>query len=253
MSESAKPSRRLFLAAGPAAAVFGALGAAAAAPVTPDLTLDHEPILAAIERHQAAEGAFTATLRPVDKVYARLQGREVTASRHSGLRSGARRRGGGDRGVARNRSPDMARRAVRAGLSGGDAGRLPPSRLHPDASGIAAARRRGGVVTMADTTKTAPRSFQPRHNRYLESSHALHQVQYPIRDGSPRQRPIYELGITRPARSGTALPREGQRCDGRQHAPRHRGPTTPDRCKTGRRRPLFSRGARSRALENPSP
>jgi hypothetical protein len=78
MSESAKPSRRLFLAAGPAAAVFGALGVAAAAPAMADLTLDQEPILAAIERHQAAERAFTATLNPVDKVYARLHGREVT-------------------------------------------------------------------------------------------------------------------------------------------------------------------------------
>jgi hypothetical protein len=45
MSESAKPSRRLFLAAGPAAAVFGALGVAAAAPAMADLTLDQEPIL----------------------------------------------------------------------------------------------------------------------------------------------------------------------------------------------------------------
>ena len=40
--------------------------------------MDHEPILAAIERHRAAERAFTATLNPVDKVYARLHGREVT-------------------------------------------------------------------------------------------------------------------------------------------------------------------------------
>ena len=77
MSETAKPSRRLFLAAGPAATVF-ALGSAAAAPVTPDLTLDHEPILAAIARHQAAEVAFTDTLRPVDRVATRLEGREVT-------------------------------------------------------------------------------------------------------------------------------------------------------------------------------
>ena len=78
MSETAKPSRRLFLAAGPAAAVFGALDIAATAPVRPDLTLDHEPILAAIARHQAAEVAFTDTLRPVDRVAARLEGREVT-------------------------------------------------------------------------------------------------------------------------------------------------------------------------------
>ena len=40
--------------------------------------MDHEPILAAIARHQAAEGAYTDTLRPVDKVAARLEGREVT-------------------------------------------------------------------------------------------------------------------------------------------------------------------------------
>jgi hypothetical protein len=49
MSETAKPSRRLFLAAGPAAAVFGALEAVA----TPA-----DPVFAAIERHKAAWAAF---------------------------------------------------------------------------------------------------------------------------------------------------------------------------------------------------
>jgi hypothetical protein len=77
-AETVKPTRRLFLAAGPAAAVFGALGAAAAAPAMADLTLDQEPILAAIARHKAAEAALTVTLNPVDEVYARLHGREIT-------------------------------------------------------------------------------------------------------------------------------------------------------------------------------
>ncbi len=64
----------------------GALGALASVPAlailpaapAPDLRLDDDPILAAIERHQAAERAFTATLNPVDEVYAAQHGREVT-------------------------------------------------------------------------------------------------------------------------------------------------------------------------------
>ena len=71
MSESAKPSRRLFLAAGPASAVFAALGAAAAIPAL-------DPVFAAIERHKAAWDAYGLICYRTDGVLAKRQGREVT-------------------------------------------------------------------------------------------------------------------------------------------------------------------------------
>jgi hypothetical protein len=71
MSETAKPSRRLFLAAGPAAAVFGALALSAGIPSV-------DPIFAAIERHKMALDAFCATLNPVDEIWAEQHGREIT-------------------------------------------------------------------------------------------------------------------------------------------------------------------------------
>ena len=73
MSETAKPSRRLFLAAGPAAAVFGALALSAALPSV-------DPIFAAIERHKAAWDAFGEAGPAADKNPAKQQGRVVTQS-----------------------------------------------------------------------------------------------------------------------------------------------------------------------------
>jgi hypothetical protein len=67
MSETAKPSRRLFLAAGSAASVFGALAAVAlAAPV--------DPVFATIERHKAAWSAFLETVDPLDNVEGEQKG-----------------------------------------------------------------------------------------------------------------------------------------------------------------------------------
>ena len=73
MSETAKPSRRLFLAAGPAAAVFGALALSAALPSV-------DPIFAAIERHKAAWDAFGEAGPAADNILAKQQGRVVTQS-----------------------------------------------------------------------------------------------------------------------------------------------------------------------------
>ena len=71
MSETAKPSRRLFLAAGPASAVFGALALSAALPSV-------DPIFAAIERHKAAWDAFGEAGPAADNILAKQQGRVVT-------------------------------------------------------------------------------------------------------------------------------------------------------------------------------
>ena len=73
MSATAKSSRRLFLAAGPAAAVFGALALSAAIPSV-------DPIFAAIERHRAAWDAFGAAGPAADNILAKQQGRVVTQS-----------------------------------------------------------------------------------------------------------------------------------------------------------------------------
>jgi len=64
------PSRRLFLAAGSASAVFGALSAAAQ---------ECDSIFAAIERHKTAARAFEAACSLVDDVAAEEEGRKVTA------------------------------------------------------------------------------------------------------------------------------------------------------------------------------
>jgi hypothetical protein len=73
MTAQSQTSRRLFLAAGSASAVFGALAqAAAAAPA------DADPIFAAIERHEAAEVRYCAACNLTDDVAARQDGRAVT-------------------------------------------------------------------------------------------------------------------------------------------------------------------------------
>jgi hypothetical protein len=71
LSNSTHASRRLFLAAGPASAVFAALGVAAAIPAL-------DPVFAAIERHRAAWDAYGVTCYRTDDVLAKQQGREVT-------------------------------------------------------------------------------------------------------------------------------------------------------------------------------
>lgn len=74
MLTQSQTSRRLFLAAGSASAVFGALAqTTAAAPAG-----DADPIFAAIERHKAAERAFLVTCDRTDEVRASQEGREVT-------------------------------------------------------------------------------------------------------------------------------------------------------------------------------
>jgi hypothetical protein len=65
-------SRRLFLAAGSAAAVFATVKRAAAS------TAGADPIFAAIERHKLAFDTFCATCSRTDDVLAQEQGREVT-------------------------------------------------------------------------------------------------------------------------------------------------------------------------------
>jgi hypothetical protein len=82
-SMTAQPhaSRRLFLAAGSARAVFGALTQAVAQ--TADLTfqaanLPLDPIFAALERHRAAHRAFLPMCDLTDDVRAEREGREVT-------------------------------------------------------------------------------------------------------------------------------------------------------------------------------
>ena len=66
-------SRRVFLAAGPAAAVFASLGAAARAEA-----LSSDPIFAAITRHEAAEARFCAASTLTDEVAAEREGRAIT-------------------------------------------------------------------------------------------------------------------------------------------------------------------------------
>ncbi|MBM3654589.1 MAG: hypothetical protein FJX06_17505 [Alphaproteobacteria bacterium] len=73
MSAQSNASRRLFLAAGSAATVFGALAQAAAASAPAD-----DPIFAAIERHQAAESRFGAACAMTDDVAAREERRVIT-------------------------------------------------------------------------------------------------------------------------------------------------------------------------------
>lgn len=72
MTAQSQSSRRLFLAAGSASAVFGALTQASAVPA------DADPIFAAIERHKAAERAFLVTCNLTDEVQAEREGRVVT-------------------------------------------------------------------------------------------------------------------------------------------------------------------------------
>lgn len=72
MTAQSETSRRLFLAAGSAATVFGALTQAVA-----QGPKDADPIFAAIERHKAALSAFEATCDLTDEVRADEQGREV--------------------------------------------------------------------------------------------------------------------------------------------------------------------------------
>jgi len=71
-------SRRLFLAAGSASAVFGALAQAAAASATAD-----DPIFAAIERHKAAEVRFNAACGLTDEMAARNERRIITTADHA--------------------------------------------------------------------------------------------------------------------------------------------------------------------------
>ena len=67
-----KTSRRLFLAASSATAVFGALSAAAVAQ-------EADPIYAAIERHKAAWSAFSEACDRTDEVAVHERGGVVTA------------------------------------------------------------------------------------------------------------------------------------------------------------------------------
>jgi hypothetical protein len=75
MAAQPHASRRLFLAAGSASAVFGALAEAAAASTPPD-----DPTFAAIELHKAAEARYSAACKLTDDVAARQEGRVVTAA-----------------------------------------------------------------------------------------------------------------------------------------------------------------------------
>jgi hypothetical protein len=78
MTAQSQTSRRLFLAAGSASAVFGALAqATVAAPA------DADPIFAAIDRHKVAERAFLVTCNLTDEVQAEREGREVTEADHA--------------------------------------------------------------------------------------------------------------------------------------------------------------------------
>ena len=101
---------------------------------------------------------------------------------------------------------------------------------------------------MADTTNPPPSSYGP----------ALFADWSKVKIDSPSSAPrdsvrymTWELSVLLEAEPHYRA--KGNACDGGLHEARHRGPTAPDRCETGRRRPLFSRGARSRALENPGP
>lgn len=78
MAAQSQTSRRLFLAAGSASAVFGALSQAVArAP------MDGDPVFAAIDRHKAAEARYCAACNLTDKVAAQDEGRVVTAEDHA--------------------------------------------------------------------------------------------------------------------------------------------------------------------------
>jgi hypothetical protein len=78
MTAQSQTSRRLFLAAGSASAVFGALAqATAAAPA------DADPIFAAIERHEAAEVRYCAACNLTDDVAARIEQRVITDEDHA--------------------------------------------------------------------------------------------------------------------------------------------------------------------------
>lgn len=77
-SISQNPSRRVFLAAGSAVAVFGALGAAVA-----DEASSADPIFAAIERHRTAEARYCAACGLTDEVAADRQGRTIAAADHA--------------------------------------------------------------------------------------------------------------------------------------------------------------------------
>jgi hypothetical protein len=69
---SATHSRRVFLAAGPAAAVFASLSAAARAEA-----LSSDPIFAAIARHEATEARYCAACKLTDEVAAEQEGRAI--------------------------------------------------------------------------------------------------------------------------------------------------------------------------------
>ena len=66
-------SRRRFLAAGSATAVFASLSAAARAEA-----LSSDPIFAAIARHEATENRFCAACNLTDEVRAQREGRAIT-------------------------------------------------------------------------------------------------------------------------------------------------------------------------------
>ncbi|MBM3553812.1 MAG: hypothetical protein FJX45_19250 [Alphaproteobacteria bacterium] len=73
MTAQSNASRRLFLAAGSASAVFGALAQAAATSSPGD-----DPIFAVIARHKAAEARFSAACGLTDDVAAREERRAIT-------------------------------------------------------------------------------------------------------------------------------------------------------------------------------
>ena len=118
MSESAKPSRRLFLAAGPAAAVSARsapplrLPLRRTSPWTMSRSWPQSPVTKRPKGHIPTRSAPSTRLPPDWKV---ARSRKPTLI--SGLRSGARRRGGGGRGVARNRSPGLGVRCALAYLA----------------------------------------------------------------------------------------------------------------------------------------
>lgn len=75
MAAQSQTSRRLFLAAGSASAVFGALSQA----VARRAPMDGDPVFAAIDRHLAAEARYCAACNLTDEVAAQDEGRVVTA------------------------------------------------------------------------------------------------------------------------------------------------------------------------------
>jgi hypothetical protein len=78
MTAQSQTSRRLFLAAGSAATVFGALTQAVA-----QTRVETDPIFAAIERHKAAEVRYCAACNLTDEVAAQNEDRVVTAEDHA--------------------------------------------------------------------------------------------------------------------------------------------------------------------------